>query len=357
MNTITLTIITKNEEARLKSCLLSAKDHVDEIVVVDTGSTDNTKQLAKDCGAKVYDFTWTNSFADARNFALEQATSDWILVLDADEQLDPETASSIRAFTGGPPRIGRLTIVSKYLENNEIRYTRSPISRLFPRGVYYKGSIHEQVVSDLPHHLTGAIVYHDGYFQTDKTARNLPLLQEALKSEPENPYLHMQVAREWKNKQDYLKADSSFTQAYQLATGQEGYFPSLVVDYLYNLMKIGELDKGYLVVKAEQERLYRSSDFNFASGMFYMDYILANIAANADKLPRIEAAFLRCLELGERAEFGGVVGTGSFLAAYNLGVYYEVVGAIEKALQYYHLASEQGYEKAIQRLRLIKNGL
>lgn len=356
MNKISLAMIVKNEQAHIENCLLSTKDYVDEMIVIDTGSTDYTRQIASDCGAIVYDFAWTNSFAEARNFALQQATGDWILVLDADEHLSPETAHLIRDFAAGPPAIGRVTIVSKYLDNGEIRYSQSPISRLFPKGVTYQGSIHEQIVSDLPHHLTGVTIHHEGYFQTDKTDRNLPLLLQELQKDPNNSYLLMQIAREHKNKQDFVQADRYFAQAYKTTTGEEGYFPVLIVDYLYNLMKIGQLDQGYQLIQAEQKNLSRRPDFHFACGMFYMDYVLGNVAAHVDKLPRIEECFLRCLELGEHKETSSVVGTGSFLAAYNLGVYYEVIGDIGKAVHYYQMSAQHEYKKAMERLYLLKRG-
>lgn len=356
MNRISLAMIVKNEQSHIAKCLLSVKDYIDEMIVVDTGSTDNTRQIATDCGATVYDFTWTNSFADARNHALQQATGDWILVLDADEHLASESAHLIREFASGPPAIGRVTIVSKYMDNGEIRYSQAAISRLFPKGVTYQGRIHEQVVSDLPHRLTGITVHHEGYFQTDKTDRNLPLLLQELQIDPNNPYLLMQIAREHKNKQDFVQADRYFSKAYKATKGEEGYFPVLIVDYLYNLMKVGKLDQGYELIQAEQHRLSRHSDFHFACGMFYMDYVLGNVAAHVDKLPRIEASFLRCLELGEHNETGGVVGTGSFLAAYNLGVYYEVVGDNAKAVHFYELSAKHNYKKAMERLHLLKRG-
>lgn len=200
MSMISLVMIVKNEENHVRKCLLSVKESVDELIVVDTGSTDQTKQIAVECGAKVYDFAWTDSFAEARNFALEQASGDWMLVLDADEYLETGSAELIKEFVAGPLAIGRVNIISKYLDNGEVRYASSPISRLFPKGVTYKGDIHEQVVSDLPHRLTPITVHHDGYYQTNKTERNIPLLQKGLQKDQNNPYLLMQLAREYKNK-------------------------------------------------------------------------------------------------------------------------------------------------------------
>jgi len=87
MPRLTLSMIVKNEEANLRDCLESVKDVVDEIVLVDTGSTDKTIRIAEEFGAKIYRFNWINDFSAARNFALKQSTGDWILYLDADEGL------------------------------------------------------------------------------------------------------------------------------------------------------------------------------------------------------------------------------------------------------------------------------
>lgn len=87
-----------------------------------------------------------------------------------------------------------------------------------------------------------------------------------------------------------------------------------------------------------------------------MDYVLSNVAAHIDKLPLIEGSFLTCLELGDKRVQGGVIGTGSFLAAYNLGAYYEVVGDIPKAIHFYKLSANYDYSKAKERLHLLLKG-
>jgi tetratricopeptide (TPR) repeat protein len=87
--TLSLCMIVKNEEQHLARCLLSAKPVVDEMIIVDTGSTDRTKDIARAYGAKVFDFPWTNDFSIARNQSLSMASGDWILVLDADEVISP----------------------------------------------------------------------------------------------------------------------------------------------------------------------------------------------------------------------------------------------------------------------------
>lgn len=90
MITISLCMIVKNEEDVLARCLNSVKKAVDEMIIVDTGSTDRTKEIAASLGAKVFDFEWINHFAAARNYSFKQATSEYILWLDADDVLLPE---------------------------------------------------------------------------------------------------------------------------------------------------------------------------------------------------------------------------------------------------------------------------
>ena len=90
MPTISVCMIVKNEEARLRQCLDCLTTIADEIIIVDTGSTDSTKDIAKEYGAKVYDFQWCDDFSAARNFAFSKATCDYIYSADADEEIDEE---------------------------------------------------------------------------------------------------------------------------------------------------------------------------------------------------------------------------------------------------------------------------
>ncbi|MCE5264217.1 MAG: glycosyltransferase [Deltaproteobacteria bacterium] len=99
-DTLSLCMIVKNEEQHLVRCLKSIRDIVDEIIVVDTGSTDKTKEIARVFGARVFDFPWTGDFAAARNHSLAQATGHWILILDADEVLSPLDFKELKGIIG-----------------------------------------------------------------------------------------------------------------------------------------------------------------------------------------------------------------------------------------------------------------
>ena len=96
--TLSLCMIVKNEQPNLVRCLSSVKAAVDEIIVVDTGSTDRTKEIATVFGAKVFDAPWNDDFAEARNTALSKATGDWIFVLDADEAVSPADCLKLKGL-------------------------------------------------------------------------------------------------------------------------------------------------------------------------------------------------------------------------------------------------------------------
>ena len=96
---VSLCMIVKNEEHNIARCISSVKDVVDEIVVVDTGSCDNTLTIAQSFGAKVFSCPWEDNFSIPRNVSLEHALGEWILMLDADEQLDQESRAGVRKLT------------------------------------------------------------------------------------------------------------------------------------------------------------------------------------------------------------------------------------------------------------------
>ncbi len=98
---LSLCMIARNEALTLPRCLTSVVDLVDEIIVVDTGSVDNTRTVAEHLGAQVHDFAWVDDFAAARNESLRHATGEWILWLDADEHVDAENRPPLRVLLEG----------------------------------------------------------------------------------------------------------------------------------------------------------------------------------------------------------------------------------------------------------------
>ena len=117
--TLTLCMIVKDEEPHLAKCLMSVKPIVDEMIVVDTGSSDRTKSIAASLGATVFDYPWTNDFSKARNYSLSKASGDWILVLDADEVVSPLDQGMLRKITKKHPakRVAYSMVTRNYTNN------------------------------------------------------------------------------------------------------------------------------------------------------------------------------------------------------------------------------------------------
>ena len=206
---LTVCVIARNEEQFLGRCLASVRGLAGQIVVVDTGSTDNTVQIAKEQGAEVSSFEWCDDFSAARNAALERATGDWILMVDADEELPPENHEALRKLLRVAPVIAwRLPIVDAGHEEEGCCY----VPRLFRNapGLFYVGRVHEQVFSSLEvrrqewgldNRMGDAGLRHYGYQpqlvkDRHKIERNLRLLEQAIEEFPGEPNLLMNYGLE-----------------------------------------------------------------------------------------------------------------------------------------------------------------
>ncbi len=200
---LSLSMIVRNEQERLGSCLDSVKDFTDEMVIVDTGSTDDTIAIAKAAGARVEHMTWPGDFAPARNVALDFVTGDWVLVLDADECLRPEAIPPLKALMAQPDV---LVINLLRHEQGSAMAPYSRVSRLFRRHPRIRwsrpyhsmvdDSVHD-LLQDEPHwriaDCTEPALLHEGYSSeqlqgTDKAERLRQSMEEWLNKEPGNPY-------------------------------------------------------------------------------------------------------------------------------------------------------------------------
>ena len=208
MPNLTLSMIVKNEEANLRECLESVKDVVDEIVIIDTGSTDNTLKIAKEFGAKIFHFDWINDFSAARNFALKQSTGNWILYLDADERLDGRSKQELKGLAKRDDMLGVNCLI-----NNVDEITGTPkfmkYVRLFrnSENIKFTGKAHEQIEASLKSNNYSISnskieIIHLGY-NIDKAGlkkkaeRNLLPLLEEYKTNPSS-YYAFQLANTYK---------------------------------------------------------------------------------------------------------------------------------------------------------------
>ena len=166
---ISLCMIVKNEERSLSRTLESIKELVDEIIVVDTGSTDNTAQIAKSYNAKVFNFKWIDDFSAARNESLLHANHEWILTLDADEYLDNSSLKQIRNAIkdNHHPTCFEFRVISDVGTQNP---NESRVIRMFSNGynILFKNKVHEQITHSIKATnakilRVNAKIFHDGY--------------------------------------------------------------------------------------------------------------------------------------------------------------------------------------------------
>ena len=200
---LSLSMIVRDEAAQIEDCLRSVQGFVDEMVVVDTGSTDNTVALAQAMGARVERIDWPGDFAPARNQALQWVSGDWVLVLDADERLRPEAMAPLRALMAQPDV---LLINLLRHERGAVQSPYSNVSRLFRRhpAIRWSRAYHSMVddsvaellqqeshwrIADCPE----PALLHDGYRPELLAQGNKPQrLREAMEAEllerPGDPY-------------------------------------------------------------------------------------------------------------------------------------------------------------------------
>ncbi len=204
-------LIVKNEAARLPRCLASLRGVVDEIVVVDTGSTDESVAVAKRFGAKVSQFAWCDDFASARNVAIERASSEWVLTIDADEWVKAGSAAALTGALNDRSVVAYRVKLINHLDGD--RRDEELLTRLFRRraDIRYRGRVHEQVTDDVVTVVereglgwgtaAGLVLEHDGYLRAimkerQKGARNLRLLERAVEESPRDEYLRYKLAIE-----------------------------------------------------------------------------------------------------------------------------------------------------------------
>lgn len=232
--TISACLIVRNESLVLERCLSSLSGAVDEIVVVDTGSTDATLEIAARCDARICHYEWCGDFAAARNFGIDAATCDWILIIDADEYLEDGAQPQVRAIVEGTDADGILVTQRNLLTPDDlIQSADSQTLRLFRRqdGVRYEGIIHEEVGPAITRRggrlaSSSLVIVHDGYSRVttqgsgSRAERNLPLLLRAAAQAPRDSYLQYQLGTTYQQLGRLSEAQQHLAQVLQLPNAQ-----------------------------------------------------------------------------------------------------------------------------------------
>lgn len=344
---ISLCIITKNEAHKLRKCLSAVKDLPLEIVVVDTGSTDDSVEAAREFTDKVFHFDWISDFSAARNFSISKASNDWILVLDTDEYVTSADMETIyHLMEEHPTEIGRLVRTSPDDKGNK---TVDYVERLFDRRIYmYKRPIHEQVLpidennQMFTYYPIPLYVDHDGYVSTDgentKAQRNLEMLLASEKDFPDS-YTYYQIGACYYFMGEYKKACDYFEKGLNFDLSPDSEFVQLmIVQYGYSLMNDDRVDDAVKFLEEVYPYFDSLADIVMCMGTAYLrnqNYLKA--ALQFVKATTTERFF--------------TLGANSFIAFYHLGVVYEMLGKRDMALDFYKQCGD--YPAALERIKLL----
>ncbi|MDR3587833.1 MAG: glycosyltransferase [Desulfosporosinus sp.] len=340
---ISICMIVKNEGSNLSRCLKSVSGIANEIIVVDTGSTDSTCEIAHQYGAILHHFPWNDNFSDARNASLELAQGDWILFLDADEELAPDSREILLPLIENKNVEGYFVKILNHLgKEGWIETVPDLVFRLFRNKKEYRfrGAIHEQIAevileknSKARFQVTeGLIIIHHGYLdevieEKDKKHRNLNMIEKELALTPHNRLLQYHYGVELFRAKRFAEAASVLIQSATDIDPNTIYLPKLLRYIVMAQQSSGQLQEALNSAELGLKLFPNYADLYYYTGLSLMDLNRYSQARNA---------FLQALSRPEQppqyASFGGIRGFRSY---YYLAQIAESFLDEEEALKYY----------------------
>lgn len=349
---ISVCIITKNEEVNIEKCLAPLMPYGFEIIVVDTGSTDRTKEAAAKYTDKIYDFCWCDDFSAARNFSISKASHDYVLILDSDEfltALDPEGLCD--AVKEHPNAVGLLTRKSSYSNNGTPTVYTDYVERLFPKQYYfYKFPIHEQVTeiaSDntiFERYQIPLTVDHVGYAgtleeRTEKANRNNRLLFREIEKDPQNAYLYFQIGQSYNMISDYENACPYYHKAFTLPLiVEQEWVQAMAIAYINCLTHLGRAQEAVDFFEPIYNRFTTDASFYNSMGVAYL---------NSNQPLKAMMEFIKATQCPVTQN----TGSNTYLPRYNMGLVNELLGNLPAAIDFYKQCGD--YHCALERLRAL----
>lgn len=276
MQTLSLCMIVRDAAHTLGRTLASVKSLASEIIIVDTGSTDETLDIARLYTTHIYHYQWDNHFAKARNFALERATSQWILVLDADEWLPDSTYNAIKDFLHSPTHTAVSFLIHNSGSTSHLAYT---LIRLWANDqrIRYSHRVHEVIdpsffatFSDSDLYFSDWTIIHDGYQDPlpEKLKRNTDLLAAYTEEEKDSYYYYL-IGRDAFFKEDYALCLDAFNQAVRQPNQIRGQLTYMFLLRMYALFYL----KNYpLVIQFCNQALSLTPNFRELYLLLAMSY-------------------------------------------------------------------------------------
>ncbi|WP_232698144.1 glycosyltransferase family 2 protein [Brevibacillus daliensis] len=265
-------LLVRDEEELLPHCLRSIVMIADEIIIIDTGSTDKTVEIAKAFGAKVIATEWQDDFAQARNVGLQHATTKWVFYIDADEEVLTgeaeirhflEKTTADRCMVHVTNRVGERP--EEKIEHGLIRIFRTD------KGFRFQGRIHEQLLSDqemiseIP--VSPLRLNHDGYLPSlmkrkEKVNRNMHILTQCLQDSPTDPFILYNLAVTHCQRGEYQQAVDKCAESFRNIDFQAPYRPTLLRDWAKILLKLGQSNQVVHLLQNEVQHYRNYADLH-----------------------------------------------------------------------------------------------
>ncbi|MCI8517555.1 MAG: glycosyltransferase [Hungatella sp.] len=339
-------MIVKNEEKNIERALSWGRPVMWEQIVVDTGSTDRTAEIARQMGAKVYEFPWNDDFAAAKNYAIERCKGDWIAMLDADEYMQPEDRDKLPELMAQADQ-RQLDVLSADLQQvreDGTSFSSSTLVRFFRNvpELRYRRRIHEQLEAVTGRELRWGdavaelAVFHTGYQKAvlkdkKKNERNKKLILAELKDHPDDHEMMGYMGDEYLSDEDRVKAAVWYGRAVEHMPERLGNYDSRSAATLANYLMIltESEDLGWReLYETAVEKMPMEADFDYIAGRFFASQGQADQAVS-----HLEAALEKLETYGRNNR--AMCLTRDLLGTYDLLVRccYEA-GQLEKSMSY-----------------------
>ncbi len=348
---ISLCMIVKNEESVLKRCLDSVKEQlkniVDDIVIVDTGSTDRTVEIAKNYDCRVFEFEWCNDFSKARNYSISKAKNDWVLILDADEYVDSVSINDFETILVNDSEKFRFIITIINIDEKGNKTALSKIARFFNRKNFeFQYNIHEQVMpkngtefSDVELDLVSK---HTGYFagtikEKNKIENYKQMLIETLNNNPNDCYMLGHLGIIYQLNEEFEEAVKCLEKVvFNESCINTGSYTMFVTTYIKTLILMRQYE---LAVICERLWSYCSYDDNYV-------YLMGVAYAKSNRFENAIEALLICIN------WEGEMNNEKIYSYYLLGQIFEMFNEFEQAIICFE--NSKGYLDAEARLKKLK---
>ncbi|MFF2092477.1 glycosyltransferase [Paenibacillus sp. NPDC058174] len=356
-------VIVRDEADVLGRCLSSVQGIADEIIVADTGSTDQSAAIAAGFGAKVIAVPWQDDFAAVRNRLLEEASTQWILVLDADEWLTGGELSLLRQeLDNADVSLSSFKIAMEHIidDTDHQNVVRSEAVRLFRNGhgFKYTGEIHEQLCTETnelkeaegPLLKASFLLLHDGYKPSviqrkKKTERNLRIITRQLSQQPNDPFCLYNYAVALCQLGSLAEALDAFRQSLATTSVKAPYRPTLIRDYAKTLLASGKADEAGQLLRGET---LGYGDYAELHLLYGESLVALHLLTDA------EAAFKAAIAAGEQGSYVSLAGSSGYRAHTALAEIYLRLGHRIEANHHLKIALEQAplWEPALKGMAL-----